>query len=78
MKFRDAWLGMPRTQRERLAAACGTSYRYLQKLSGGFGVPSVEFAHRLSVAMKELTGEELDIGGFVEAKMEAGRRAAKS
>lgn len=77
MNFRDAWLGMPRPQREELASRCGTSYKYLQKLAGGFGLPSVEFAHRLHEALQEVLGRggELDMAGFIAAKREAGRRA---
>lgn len=69
MDFRDAWLGMTREQRDALVARLETSYGYLQKLSGGFGVPSLEFAQKLK---RELPA--LDMDGFIRAKEGAGKR----
>lgn len=81
MDFRDAWLGMPRAQRDQLAQRMGTSYKYLQKLAGGFGLPSLEFAQKMREVLPEVLGDSrvtLDMAGFVRAKQEAGARAKSS
>jgi len=70
MDFRDIWLRMTRAEREALAAKAGTTYKYLQKLSGGFAVPSMAMAQRI----KDALGKRLDIDGFMKAAREAGRR----
>lgn len=67
--FRSIWLEMGRQERERLAARIGTSYNYLQRISGGFATPSLPFAVKLR---EELPG--LDFTGFIKASEEAGKR----
>lgn len=52
-----------------LAAQIGTSYQYLQKLSGGFGMPSLTMAERLKQALPAL-----DWAGYSRARAQAGRR----
>ena len=70
MDFRDKWLGMPTPDRHQLAARLGTSYKYLQKLAGGFGLPSLQFIAKLQEELPDL-----DPAGFLRAKADAGRRA---
>lgn len=70
MDFRDIWLGMTKPERLTLSERLGTSYKYLQKLAGGFGVPSLAFAQEMKNAMPDL-----DIEGFIRAKERAGKRA---
>jgi hypothetical protein len=60
---------MPRPQRVELAERIGTSYAYLQKLAGGFGTPSLEFAQRIKEALPKV-----DMEGFLRAKQGAGKR----
>jgi hypothetical protein len=73
MNFRDTWLRMKRAEREALAEKVGTTYKYLQKLSGGFAVPSMAMAQRI----KDALGKRLDIDGFMKASLEAGNRRRK-
>lgn len=47
MKFRDLWLSLDRVERQRLADNAGTTYKYLQKLSGYFGTPSLRLVSQL-------------------------------
>lgn len=70
MDFRDIWLGMRRSEREALAGRLGTSYKYLQKLAGGFGMPSLEFAEAIKGELPRV-----DLAGFSRARRAAGRRA---
>lgn len=70
MDFREAWLGMSRQERESLAAKLGTSYKYLQKLSGGFGMPSLDFAEAVKQELPKV-----DLAGFARARQRAGQRA---
>jgi transcriptional regulator with XRE-family HTH domain len=75
MNFRSIWLSMKRPAREQLACAIGSSYAYLQKLAGGFGSPSMEFAKRLEDGLRKLGHEgSLEIDGFIAARQEAGQR----
>lgn len=67
--FRRIWLSMPVAQRHDLATNVGSTYKYLQKLAGGFGTPSMAFADRLR---KQLP--DLDYTGFQRARKSAGRR----
>lgn len=67
--FRTLWLAMPVADRRKLADRLGHSYRYLQRLSGGFANPSLELAMKLSKAMPGL-----DLAGFARAAKLAGRR----
>lgn len=67
--FRPRWLAMKVSDRRALAAKLGQSYRYLQRLSGGFATPSLDLAMRLA---KEMPG--LDLAGFERAKELAGQR----
>lgn len=69
MDFRDLWLGMPRPDREALVSKLGTSYGYLQKLAGGFGMPSLEFAQQMKAVVPEL-----DVECFIRAKEFAAKR----
>ena len=71
MDFREIWLGMPTVDRRELASKVGSSYGYLQKLAGGFGMPSMEFADKLKQELPSL-----DLAGFIKARKQAGRRAA--
>lgn len=73
MDFRDIWLGMGRPERDALASKLGTSYKYLQKLAGGFGLPSLTFAEAIK---RELP--RVDLAGFSRARLRAGRRATAS
>lgn len=70
MDFRDIWLGMKKQEREALAARLGTSYGYLQKLSGGFGTPSLDFAQAIKCVLPKV-----DLAGFARARQRAGKRA---
>lgn len=70
--FRTHWLNMERPGRERLARRVKASYKYLQKLSLGFGMPSLPLSQRLA---KALPG--LDMEGFERAALSAGKRAPK-
>lgn len=72
MNFRDLWLSLPRAKREQLAHDAGTSYKYLQKLSGHFGVPSVQLIQRLKACYPRLTYE-----GFLPEADGRKRSAAK-
>lgn len=67
--FRSRWLAMPVEDRRKLATKLGHSYRYLQRLSGGFAKPSLDLAMRLGKAMPGL-----DLAGFDRAAKLAGRR----
>lgn len=71
MDFREIWLGMRRPERMALADRLGTSYQYLQKLSGGFGMPSLAMAERLQQALPQV-----DWSGYSRAKAHAGRRGS--
>lgn len=70
--FRDWWLASTRPQREALAQQVNLSYRYLQKLSGGFSMPS----RNLEKALKRLI-PGLDCDGFEKAAQEAGHRPGR-
>lgn len=70
--FRPLWLGMTRIERERLVAKVATTYGYLQKLSGGFAMPSMAFAWRLKRVLPAL-----NLAGFERATQEAGHRARR-
>lgn len=71
MDFRDKWLGMPTQDRHQLASRLGTSYKYLQKLAGGFGLPSLHFVSKLQEELPDI-----DPSGFMRAKADAGRRSS--
>lgn len=73
MDFRDLWLGMPKQDRQSLADKLGTSYKYLQKIAGGFGLPSLELAQAIKDELPTV-----DVAGFIRAKQRAGRRASAS
>ena len=66
MKFRELWLRMGTDERQEMARAVGTTYKYLQKLSGGFGTPSLVFAARMIEHYPVLTFE-----GFLDPHDEA-------
>jgi hypothetical protein len=63
MDFREAWLGMDKRRRLDLVERLGTSYKYLQKLAGGFGTPSLRMAQAIK---RELPKTDLD--GFARAR----------
>lgn len=69
--FREIWLRMERADRVALAEKVGSSYGYLQRLSGGFKMPSLRFAQRLKVALPRMT-----MDGFERAAEGAGKRTA--
>lgn len=67
--FRNLWLNMPVPERKKLVAAVGTSYPYLQAISGGFKLPSLRFAAKLREHMPTL-----NLDGFERAALDAGKR----
>jgi len=67
--FRDIWLRMDRDQREQLAADVMSTYKYLQKIAGGFGSPSRRLADRLKARLPRMTRV-----GFDRAIEQAGKR----
>lgn len=67
--FRDIWLGLSDEDRRGLAKAVGSSYKYLQKLSGGFGMPSMALADKLKDVLPGMS-----MTGFRRAAAGAGRR----
>lgn len=67
--FRSIWLRWDRQRRQDLADKLGTSYAYLQKIAGGFGKPSLDFAQRMKAEIPRL-----DLAGFGRAAQDAGRR----
>lgn len=69
--FREIWLRMERAERDALADRVGSTYAYLQRLSGGFKMPSLRFAQRLKVALPRMT-----MDGFERAAAGAGKRTA--
>lgn len=70
--FRSIWLRMPVPDRRQLADDLGTSYRYLQGISGGFKVPSMRFAQRMKQELPRLS-----LDGFQRAADEAGKRMVR-
>lgn len=68
--FRTVWLNTPVKDRRRVADQMGTSYRYLQRISGGFAKPSLDFALRLQKHFPTI-----DLAGFDRAVAMAGKRA---
>ena len=67
--FRPLWLAMPVAERRSIARELGTSYRYLQRISGGFARPSLAFALQLQQHFPTL-----DLTGFDRARAMAGKR----
>lgn len=45
--FHSYWLGLSREQREELAKRARTTVGYLEKLAGGFGLPSLTKAAQI-------------------------------
>jgi transcriptional regulator with XRE-family HTH domain len=75
MDFRSIWLSMKKQARQQLAEAAGSKYGYLQKLAGGYGMPSIDFVKKLEHGLHTLgIDASLDIDGFVRARQEAGQR----
>ncbi|MBI5270664.1 MAG: hypothetical protein HY856_13415 [Burkholderiales bacterium] len=70
MNFRDIWLRMKHDERVALAEKVGSTYLYLQKISGGFAVPSLALAQRLKGAL----GKRLALDGFLSEHELAGKR----
>ncbi|CAB4159355.1 hypothetical protein UFOVP707_87 [uncultured Caudovirales phage] len=70
--FRDWWLASTRPQREAVGLKVDRSYRYLQKLSGGFARPSYPLLQDLKRAIPGL-----DDAGFEKAAQEAGQRPGR-
>lgn len=68
--FRQLWLNTPVPDRRAIAHKMGTSYRYLQRISGGFAKPSLDFALRLQTHFPTI-----DLTGFDRAVAQAGKRA---
>lgn len=50
--FHDYFFGLSMTERDRYAAEVGTSVLYLERLAGGFRLPSVRMAKRLITASR--------------------------
>lgn len=67
--FRPIWLAMPMLERHKLAKRAGVSYKYLQRMSGGFAMPSMDLATKLKKHIPTL-----DFEGFARAVKLAGRR----
>lgn len=70
--FREIWLRMSREDRVALATKVGSSYAYLQRLSGGFKMPSLRFAQRLKLELPRMS-----MDGFERAAADAGKRAKR-
>jgi hypothetical protein len=73
MNFRDIWLGMSVTDRRALASNIGTSYKYLEKLAGGFGLPSITMVERIRKHLPQVSNQ-----GFIDAMLQAGHRHGAS
>lgn len=53
--FHDYWFGMPSDKRAKLADKIGTSVGYLEKVAGGFQLPSMHMATRMVRAARGLS-----------------------
>lgn len=52
MNFHDYYFSLSSAERDKLAGRAGTSIGYLERLAGGFALPSLRFAVTLSRASK--------------------------
>lgn len=55
MTFHDYWFALTGDKREKLAAKVGSSVGYLEKVAGGFQLPSMHMATRLVRSARGLT-----------------------
>lgn len=69
--FRAWWLASTRLQRQAVADGVGVTYRYLQRMSGGFARPSYELMMALA---RQIPG--LDVSSFEAETQRAGKRTA--
>lgn len=60
--FHDHWFGLPMAERDAVAARAKTTCAYMEKLAGGFALPSLRMATRITRAAAH---PDIDPGSFV-------------